>query len=219
VLSPLRAGSTAETTGDSWLRQVLQPHDGSAARPGQLRYSTIHAFKGLDAPAIVVTDLDRQLTPNFESLLYIGLTRATDRLFAVIEAGTFRSALGERMTGLEARGTVESAVRRELFGPAIGEAPRGKPLDCSSGAVHFETKEDSWGLFHDVASGQEILTKSDPLRRYGIGVLFNGAALRGTTAGSGSAEGDDTDVSWVAGLGENEKARRPGGRDQGKASP
>lgn len=94
VLSPLRAGSTAETTSDSWLRQVLHPHDGGAARPGQLRYSTIHAFKGLDAPAIVVTDLDRQLTPNFESLLYIGLTRATDRLFAVIEAGTFRSALG-----------------------------------------------------------------------------------------------------------------------------
>jgi DNA polymerase III delta prime subunit len=94
VLSPLRTESTAETTSDPWLRRVLKPHDGRTTRPGQLRYSTIHAFKGLDAPAIVVTDLDRRLTPNFESLLYIGLTRATDRLFAVIEAGTLRSALG-----------------------------------------------------------------------------------------------------------------------------
>jgi len=32
--------------------------------------------------------------PNFESLLYVGLTRATDRLFALIEAGTLRAALG-----------------------------------------------------------------------------------------------------------------------------
>lgn len=80
VLSPLRAGSTAETTEDLWLRQVLHPHDGGAARHGQLRYSTIHAFKGLEAPAIVVTDLDRRATPYFKSLLYVGLTRATDRL-------------------------------------------------------------------------------------------------------------------------------------------
>ncbi len=109
------------------------------------------------------------------------------------------------MTGLEARGIVEGAVRRELFGPAVGEAPRGQALDCSSGTVRFVTKEDSWGLFHDAASGQEILTKSDPLRRYGIGVLFNGAAVRGTAAGSGSAGGEDTDVTWVPGLAGSEE--------------
>ena len=96
VLSPLRAGSTAETTKDPWLRQILRPADGRAPQRGHLQHSTIHAFKGLEAPAVVVTDLDSQLTPNFESLLYIGLTRATDRLFAVIESGTFRSALGAK---------------------------------------------------------------------------------------------------------------------------
>jgi superfamily I DNA/RNA helicase len=61
-----------------------------------LQYSTIQAFKGLEAPAVVVTDLDRALVPNFESLLYVGLTRATDRLFAVIESGTLRGAFGGR---------------------------------------------------------------------------------------------------------------------------
>ncbi|MES2094208.1 MAG: NERD domain-containing protein [Actinomycetota bacterium] len=94
VLSPLRSGSTAETTTDQWLRQVLRPADGNPARPGQLQYSTIHAFKGLEAPAVVVTDLDRHAVPGFESLLYVGLTRATDRLIALIESRTIRAVLG-----------------------------------------------------------------------------------------------------------------------------
>lgn len=94
VLSPLRSESTAETTTDQWLRQVLRPADGNRPRPGQLQYSTIHAFKGLEASAVVITDLDRQTVPNFESMLYVGLTRATDRLIAVIESGTIRAVLG-----------------------------------------------------------------------------------------------------------------------------
>lgn len=95
VLSPQRDGSTAATTSDPWLRQILKPADALTARPGQVRYSTIHAFKGLEAPAVVVTDLDcAATTDNFDSLLYVGLTRATDRLIALIEASTFRHAVG-----------------------------------------------------------------------------------------------------------------------------
>jgi UvrD-like helicase C-terminal domain len=95
VLSPLRDGSTASTTSNPWLRQILKPADGLPARPGQVHYSTIHAFKGLEAPAIVVTDLDQAATTdNFDSLLYVGLTRATDRLIALIEAATLRRAVG-----------------------------------------------------------------------------------------------------------------------------
>lgn len=95
VLSPKRNGSTAETTTDQWLRQVLKPADGLSPRPGQLQYATIHSFKGLEAPAVVVTDLDLAATAdNFDSLLYVGLTRATDRLIALIESNTLRKALG-----------------------------------------------------------------------------------------------------------------------------
>lgn len=94
VLSPLRSGSTAERTTDQWLRQVLHPADGNRARPGQLLYSTIHAFKGLEASAVVVTDLDQHAVLGFESLLYVGLTRATDRLIVLIESGTIRAVLG-----------------------------------------------------------------------------------------------------------------------------
>ena len=83
VLSPLRSTSTAASTSDPWLRQILRSADGCASRPGQVRYSTVHAFKGLDASAVVLTDLDGATSANFEALLYIGLTRATDRLFGI----------------------------------------------------------------------------------------------------------------------------------------
>lgn len=94
VLSPVKSGSAAETTTDPWLRQVLRKADGTAAGPGQLRYCTVAQFKGLESPAVVLTDLDQRLVPNFEALLYVGLTRATDRLVALIEEKTFRMSLG-----------------------------------------------------------------------------------------------------------------------------
>jgi hypothetical protein len=90
VLSPLASGSTAQATTDRWLRRVLRPATGDAPRPGQVQYSTIHAFKGLEAPAVIVTDLDDRLVPDLEPLLYVGLTRATDRLVALIEIDTFQ---------------------------------------------------------------------------------------------------------------------------------
>ena len=95
VLSPMRAGSTAESTDDPWLRQVLQPATGLRARPGELHYSTIQAFKGLDSPTVVVTDINESIPAStFDSLFYVGLTRATDRLVVLFEPSVLRQALG-----------------------------------------------------------------------------------------------------------------------------
>jgi hypothetical protein len=88
VLSPLGQNSVAATTTDPWLKGLLEPADGRPPKKGRLRYATIHAFKGLEAPAVIVTDLDRELVPSFESILYVGLTRATDRLYGVVEEST-----------------------------------------------------------------------------------------------------------------------------------
>ncbi|MBX7136311.1 MAG: hypothetical protein K1X67_26880 [Fimbriimonadaceae bacterium] len=88
------------------------------------------------------------------------------------------------MTGVEARAIVEDSVRRELFGPSLGEIPSGNPIDCSKLAITFETKADTNGQFHDRDTLEEILTRSDPLRRYGVGVLYSGGAASGS---SGSA--------------------------------
>lgn len=95
VLSPMRESSTATRTEDQWLRQILKAADGLPARRGQVQYTTIHAFKGLESPAVVITDLDQTVAnDNFDSLLYVGLTRATDRLIALIETNTLRKAIG-----------------------------------------------------------------------------------------------------------------------------
>lgn len=94
VLSPLGKNSVAASASDPWLTQVLSPEDGSKAVKGRLRYSTIHAFKGLDAPAVIVTDLDHIGSPNFDALVYVGLTRATDRLVTLIETKTLNQLVG-----------------------------------------------------------------------------------------------------------------------------
>lgn len=108
------------------------------------------------------------------------------------------------MSGLEARGIVEAELRRELFGP-LGEEPVGKPVDCTSGTVTFATAEESRGQFHDATTKQEILTIGTPLSRYGIGVLYSGGAVGGTTIGAtGAMDGDDVDLTGVPGVATSE---------------
>ena len=103
------------------------------------------------------------------------------------------------MSGLEARAIVEAELRRELFGPLGDEKPSGKPIDCGSGTISFATAEKSRGQFHDATTLQEILTIGSPLQRYGIGVLYSGAAVGGTAIGESSdADVDLTGVSGVA---------------------
>jgi hypothetical protein len=110
------------------------------------------------------------------------------------------------VSGLDARAIVEGYVRRELFGPPPDELPRGESIDCSGGALHFDSAGASRGIWHVERTGQEILT-SDPLRRYGIGVLYNGGTAGGlpTTAGQprgkpATEQSGDVDISWVSGL-------------------
>jgi hypothetical protein len=107
------------------------------------------------------------------------------------------------MTGVEARGIVEAAVRRELFGPPDDASPRGHPVDCAGGAIHFDSQEASYGQFHDADTGQEILTQLDPLRRYGIGVLYGGAEARGTRLAAGEPVEPNSELDGVTGLDES----------------
>lgn len=112
------------------------------------------------------------------------------------------------MSGVEARATMEAAVRRELYGPLPDERPRGQPIDCAAGVLHFGTPEESRGEFHDALTGEEILVSSDPLRRYGIGILHGG----GTSIARNSEEVDsatDVDLTWVPGLAESEGLPSP----------
>ena len=74
ILSPKRDSAAARAKG--LVVDALAP--GGMTGPG-VRWGTVHAFKGLEAPVVVLTDIDGA-GPLWQDLLYVGMTRATDRL-------------------------------------------------------------------------------------------------------------------------------------------
>jgi hypothetical protein len=60
--------------------------DGVELHSGRTRYCSIYRFKGLEAPAVVITDVDALAEPSQRSLLYVGCTRALHRLVILAHA-------------------------------------------------------------------------------------------------------------------------------------
>lgn len=58
--------------------------DSGDANGSSVAYSTIHAFKGLEAPVIILAHVDA-LDDAEESLLYVGMSRARARLYMLID--------------------------------------------------------------------------------------------------------------------------------------
>lgn len=54
----------------------IHPFRDGGARESSIGFATIHAFKGLEAPAVILTDIDEFGGDRMESLLYIGMSRA-----------------------------------------------------------------------------------------------------------------------------------------------
>jgi len=52
---------------------------------GHIEHCTIHAFKGMEKPAVIVTDIQRVATPLAESLFYVAVTRALNKLEVLVE--------------------------------------------------------------------------------------------------------------------------------------
>jgi superfamily I DNA/RNA helicase len=70
-----------EEEGGDWLAACI-PSDLDAVdlRSGKTKYCSIYRFKGLEAPAVVITDIEALDTAARRSLLYVGCTRALHRL-------------------------------------------------------------------------------------------------------------------------------------------
>lgn len=79
VLSSRADDACAAAAIDSspW-RDRLRPIERASA--GQIRYGTIHTFKGLEAPAVIVTDIESLSTEHDRALLYVATTRPLQRL-------------------------------------------------------------------------------------------------------------------------------------------
>ncbi len=72
----------ADPTADARLTSRLGTSIDDATR---IRWGSIHEFKGLEAPAVILTDVD--LSKGYHrDLLYVGASRATDRLVLIQSA-------------------------------------------------------------------------------------------------------------------------------------
>jgi hypothetical protein len=94
VLSPMKEGA-ARSLGEPWSSR-LRP--ARAAGASQSRFTTIHAFKGMESPVVAVTDIDHVGSAQTESLLYVAMTRATDRLILLIDKSN-ETAIVDRILG------------------------------------------------------------------------------------------------------------------------
>lgn len=81
---------------------VLSPRTASKAMrlpPTQrgskavVHHSSIHKYKGLEAPAIIITDVDDSVVHNFTQVLGVGVTRALERLVLIAEHDTHQRLL------------------------------------------------------------------------------------------------------------------------------
>jgi DNA polymerase III delta prime subunit len=94
VLSPLREGAAAALASRDGDGGRLRPYAGPGG--SQAQWTTIHSFKGLEAPAIILTDIEDVDSPNAADLFYIGLTRSVQRL-DIIAADSVASRLLMRL--------------------------------------------------------------------------------------------------------------------------
>ncbi len=77
------------------------------------------------------------------------------------------------------RDRIIKALIEELVGPS----PQGKELDCSA-PVTFSEITESYGPWRQKGSGEEILQRDAPTKRYGVGVLYlQGAPLEDEDTG------------------------------------
>lgn len=78
VLSPKAEGDCASNVNTKPWKERLKPYE--IAGEGHIGFSTIHSFKGLEAPAVILTDIEHISDPVSVALFYIGVTRALQRL-------------------------------------------------------------------------------------------------------------------------------------------
>jgi len=59
------------------------------------------------------------------------------------------------------------ALREELVGPC----PLGQEIECAQ-AINLEDAETAYRPYRQFGSGEEILQRDSPTKRYGVGVLY-----------------------------------------------
>lgn len=89
------ASCAASVKASPWADR-LKPME--QAGRGYTGFCSIHAFKGLEAQALILTDLDQVQTEAAQDLLYVGITRAQSRL-VIVAHSSVRRQIVQILTG------------------------------------------------------------------------------------------------------------------------
>jgi hypothetical protein len=83
VLSPRSKDACVDRLPQGIWKDRLRPAD--VAGPGNIRYCTVHSFKGLESPAVILTDIETIQGARAEAIFYTAITRALDRLVVLVD--------------------------------------------------------------------------------------------------------------------------------------
>jgi hypothetical protein len=84
VLSGMKAKKSVAASLARGTEFRLQPLMG-ATDNDSIRFGSIHAYKGLDAAAVAITDIRNIRSEHEQSLLYVGMSRARQRLIVLLD--------------------------------------------------------------------------------------------------------------------------------------
>lgn len=102
VLSPREnSASCAENLTKNLPKAGLYPLSNQWQKKSFVGYSTIHAFKGLEASAVIITDIEELEGAYAEALLYIGMSRARQRLVLIMDDRCRKTYLDINMQGMK----------------------------------------------------------------------------------------------------------------------
>ena len=69
---------SASRLGGAWAERLTELRLSSVGN--KIRYGTIHSFKGLESPIVILTDIDEVGSLEAKALFYVGISRALDTL-------------------------------------------------------------------------------------------------------------------------------------------
>jgi hypothetical protein len=102
ILSPRAEGCAAKRVSDPvWRNRIREAQAGDQGGP---RYCTVHLFKGLEAPVVIVSDVNSIGSEADASLFYTAITRATDRLFVLASSHLKPTVVGLLLRQLSSGG-------------------------------------------------------------------------------------------------------------------
>lgn len=89
VLSSRTAGQSCAAqlfSRDNLPFELSEMNSGSRRSLSAVRYTSVHRFKGLEASAIILTDLDKLEDEQSKALLYVGMSRARVHLSVLMQS-------------------------------------------------------------------------------------------------------------------------------------